>query len=344
MKKYLLFLPLAFWATAVFAQTPPAGLEGAAFRTWLRDSFYVGKHISLGYTLARKKMYAYTDNIAGKITCVYGGMQVNNPYGTETTAVSPINCEHTVPQSFFGSSEPMMSDIHHLFPTYENWNSARSNNPFVDIPDSLTQLWMTGTASMTTFPTTNIDAYSEYRQYLFEPREVQKGNTARAVAYFFTMYPAEAGTINRVMLPNLLCDWNDADPVDAQETLRNDKIFQYQHDKNPYVVHPEWLRRAWCPTVVATQNTTTIPGVYIYKLYPNPASENSELRIESERNMPATMSLTDITGRILETRNLDIETGRNTFTLKVANYQTGFYYLQLQLEGGVKTLPFVIVR
>jgi hypothetical protein len=52
----------------------------------------------------------------------------------------------------------------------------------------------------------------------------------------------------------------------------------------------------------------------------------------------------DITGRILETRKIDIETGRNTINLELANYQTGFYYLQIQLENGVKTIPLVINR
>ena len=242
MKNYLSGLFCVIFATTVLAQTPPAGLEGAPFRTWLRDNFYTGKHNTLGYTTARKKMYAYSDNINGKLTCVYGGFQVNNAYGNETTAVAPLNCEHTVPQSFFASADPMVSDMHHLFPAYDTWNNYRGNYPFYEIPDNTTQLWMIGSTSQNTLPTSNIDGYSEYYQSEFEPREAHKGNAARAIAYFFTMYPTEAGPLRRVIDTALLCTWNDLDTVDTNERNRNNKIFQYQGNRNPFIDHPEWVK------------------------------------------------------------------------------------------------------
>ena len=196
---------------------------------------------------------------------------------------------------------------------------------------------------MTTMPTSNIDAYSEYYQYVFEPREVQKGNTARAIAYFFTMYPTEAGAITRVLQPSLLCTWNDNDPVDAQETTRNNRIFQYQRDKNPYVLHEDWVRRAWCPAV-ATAHETVIAGIKTYPLYPNPASTTVTLRVESQENMAATVRIVDAFGRLLEIKPLSIETGRNSFELATSDYATGLYYLQLVAKNGIKTLSFAVMR
>ena len=39
-----------------------------------------------------------------------------------------------------------------------------------------------------------------------------------------------------------LVRWHWADPVDAAEQLRNDRIFDlYQHNRNPFVDHPEWV-------------------------------------------------------------------------------------------------------
>src|SRR5690606_6906717 len=124
----------------------------------------------------------------------------------------PINCEHTVPQSFFNEAEPMKSDIHHLFPTYSNWNSTRSNYPFAEINDNSTTKWMYLTTSTSSIPSSNIDLYSEYASSTFEPREDHKGDVARAIFYFYTMYPTQAGSISAVADINELYDWHLADP------------------------------------------------------------------------------------------------------------------------------------
>ena len=56
---------------------------------------------------ARKLMYNYIDNIDNEITGVYSGYKVSWEYGGEGNNPFPINCEHTVPQSFFKGSSPV---------------------------------------------------------------------------------------------------------------------------------------------------------------------------------------------------------------------------------------------
>ena len=202
------------WATSV-AQTPPAGLTGQPLRDWLKTNYYDGQHNTLGYSTARMYMYNYIDNKNNTITCVYSGYQKSWSYGGTGTHPAPINCEHSIPQSFFGSSDPMVSDIHHLFPTYGNWNSTRSNYPFADIPDNTTTKWMRDSLSQTTIPGSNIDEYSEYASLQFEPREDHKGNLARAIFYFYTVYPTQAGDISNLADINTLYQWHLQDPVDA---------------------------------------------------------------------------------------------------------------------------------
>lgn len=43
-----------------------------------------------------------------------------------------LNCEHVVPQSWFGKREPMRGDLHHLFACEPGCNSRRGNNPYYD--------------------------------------------------------------------------------------------------------------------------------------------------------------------------------------------------------------------
>ena len=74
------------------------------------------------YATARDKMYNYTDNYNNLASCVYLAYQEPAPFSTRTTSttgVSHINCEHTVPQSWFNQTVRMRSDMHHLFPTYD---------------------------------------------------------------------------------------------------------------------------------------------------------------------------------------------------------------------------------
>jgi PKD repeat protein len=244
-KRLLLLAVLILTGLQSYSQTPPSNLEGEELKEWFRTNYYDGKHNSLGYSTARKYMYNYIDNQNNTITCVYSGYEKSWTYGGTGTNPSPINCEHTIPQSFFDKDEPMRSDIHHLFPTYENWNSARSNYPFDDIPDAQTTKWMYLDSYQTSIPASNIDMYSEYYSNTFEPREDHKGNVARAVFYFFTMYPTQAGNISSVADPDLLYQWHIADPVDADEISRNDKIETYQGNRNPYVDYPGKVALAW---------------------------------------------------------------------------------------------------
>ncbi len=174
----------------LLAQELPNNLDCVGSRTWIKQNFYDGKFTTLGYSTARKKMYAYIDNNNDTLVCIYGGYRQYHRRGNEITSILPINCEHTIPQSFFNSIEPMVCDIHHLFPTYDDWNSVRANYPFADIPDAMTTQWMRNISSQSAIPTQGIDEWAEFniRNSTFEPREQQKGNTARAIFYFYTVY------------------------------------------------------------------------------------------------------------------------------------------------------------
>lgn len=45
---------------------------------------------------------------------------------------------------------------------------------------------------------------------------------------------------------SVLLKWHHEDPVDALERKRNDIIYQqYQHNRNPFIDHPEWAEDIW---------------------------------------------------------------------------------------------------
>ncbi|WP_210518911.1 endonuclease [Hymenobacter terricola] len=257
-----LLVALALVPAVLQAQTvppmppaPPAGLSGQALRTWYIDNWYTGKRVELSYATARGKMYNYADNYNNLVTCVYSGYQETVPYSatnTSTTVVSRINCEHTVPQSWFNQTVRMRSDMHHLYPTYDTWNNLRGSDPYAEIPDATTQTWMRGLVSQATIPTANLAEWSEDTNTQFEPREDHKGNVARSIFYFYTMHANQPdliatghNSISAVADINTLYAWHLADPVDAHEIERNNRVAASQGNFNPYIAYPASVAVAW---------------------------------------------------------------------------------------------------
>ncbi|WP_035563179.1 endonuclease [Hymenobacter sp. IS2118] len=255
-----LLLALGLLPATLNAQTvppmpaaPPANLQGVALRDWYRTNWYDGKRVVLDYSTARGRMYNYVDNFDNKVTCVYSGYAENVTYNATNTSpgvVNDINCEHSIPQSWFNEVVRMRSDIHHLYPTRIQWNSDRGSDPFGDIPDASTLGWLRGTTRLTSIPTSNIDEYSEDTNSQFEPREDHKGNLARTAFYFYTMHANEnfdagKGVITALADLATLYRWHLADPVDAREIERNNRTAAAQGNFNPYIAFPASVATAW---------------------------------------------------------------------------------------------------
>jgi endonuclease I len=247
---------------------PPTSLQGQALKDWLRQNWYDGKRTELSYSEARGRMYNYIDNFQGRVTCVYSGYQETvrlDSANTNPGVVSGINCEHSIPQSWFNEVVRMRSDIHHLFPTFIQWNSDRGSDPFAEIPDAQTLKWMRGATSQTTIPTRNIEEYSEDTNSQFEPREDHKGNLARAAFYFYTMHQGQTfdpgkDVITALANLNTLYQWHLADPVDARERERNRRTAKSQGNFNPYIAFPDLVARAWGFQVVPTFSFASATG------------------------------------------------------------------------------------
>ena len=235
-----------FVVTGGFCQPdPPDGLYLEDLRGWLKSQWFDGYHSGLGYNEGRRQMYGFTDiQPDGDIQCIYTGFE---QAGGFVTYPNPINAEHIVPQSFFGSAEPMKSDIYILRPCHGSANSARSNNPYAEVTDSQAQWYGVVGNTYTSQGNTpaNSEDWSEGSGNLWEPREAKKGDVARAVFYFYTMYPAEGTVIVDCGNLDMLYTWHVNDPPDADELSRNDKINQVQGNRNPYVEHPDLVYSAW---------------------------------------------------------------------------------------------------
>ncbi len=203
---------------------------------------------TLGYKSARDLMYGTIDNKNNRLTGVYTGYQITlDPRKSprQDAYNKKINAEHVWPQSR-GASGSAKSDLHNLFPTRLDVNSARGNVPFGEIPDTQTRRWYRKTQELNTIPTQFIDEYSETKSGQFEPREDHKGNTARAMFYFYTIYSDRAKSNFFEQQRDTLCQWHLADPADAAEIARSHAIARAQGNENPFVLDATLAGRTYC--------------------------------------------------------------------------------------------------
>ena len=191
---------------------------------------------SLGYNTGRDVLYMQVDNEkvngqnadVNRIVGVYTG-EVREGYQNRGQLQSDgFNCEHSWPQSLGASSEPMKSDLFHLYPTESTANSVRGNTAFGNVSNPE---WEVGG--------------SKKGGNRFEPRDEQKGRTARSMLYFATRYYSSTG-IDFTWLSGqeqTLKAWNQDYPPTEEELQRGENIGDFQGNRNPFIEHPEFANR-----------------------------------------------------------------------------------------------------
>ncbi|MBC7792199.1 MAG: endonuclease [Clostridia bacterium] len=179
--------------------------------------------VPIDYSTARKLIFTAIDNIGGQVECAYTG-RIYKSMGVPDA--DDINIEHVWPQSK-GAKGLAKSDLHHLFPTDNETNSKRGNLPFGVVTKAR---WSKGGSIL---------GKDKDGQDCFMPREEVRGNVARAMFHFATVY----GFRIEAKEEAILRAWAKADPVDATELDRMDRIVGVQRSSNHYVRTPELLDR-----------------------------------------------------------------------------------------------------
>jgi hypothetical protein len=242
---------------------------------------------TLGYNQARDVMYSIIDleddnTLKGIYTNYTITIDPNQDPRPQTNAQN-MNCEHSWPQSMGAGSEPQKSDLHHLYPCRGNVNSSRGNKPYAEIDDNDTDKWWRFDYYETSIPSQYIDEFSEVDNDngKFEPREVVKGNIARGMFYFFTIYNDEADHNFFEEQKYFLNLWHKQDPVDDIELARTLSIASYQDDiVNPFVIDSTLVKRIWyfnCYENVTSQEL--IEHIIGYNNYEATIDINSDSRI-----------------------------------------------------------------
>ena len=241
----ILFLFASIWSQENIAE----GMTGNDLLDYLRLNYKTSS--TLGYDHARDTLYLQIERNNGEVKGVYTHYTAPLPDGIDPSGylyVNGINCEHVWPQSMGAGDEPQKSDMHHLRPCKDNVNSSRGNKPFGEINDWQTDNWYWQNQSTSNIPSSNINEYSESFSSYFEPREDKKGDIARTIFYFYTMYNNEADANFFEVQKEQLKIWHEQDPSNNDEVIRTWAIAAYQQNKpNPFILDETLILRAYFP-------------------------------------------------------------------------------------------------
>ena len=159
------------------------------------------------------------------------------------------NKEHCWLNSHGLGDGPDGVDLHNLYAEYIAVNSLR-NDLIFDESDPSDPEYVPSAHSNA--PDCSMDSDS------WEPPLASKGNVARANFYMATRYNGSEpnttvlelsntpNTTNQMGILRTLLLWNAMDAPDEWERTRNELIYtNYQHNRNPFVDHPEWAESIW---------------------------------------------------------------------------------------------------
>lgn len=150
------------------------------------------------------------------------------------------NREHVWPQSqgWFKTSGAG-SDVHHIRPTDPGENSRRGNTKY-------------GESGST-----------------YEPKDNVKGDVARIIFYLLTRYSQTDSSypVTKVATSmSMLLDWHELDPVDNIERYRNEKAYEIQKNRNPFIDVPEYAYYIWDASRLASNHTYDLDIVVEIKI------------------------------------------------------------------------------
>ena len=255
MKRFFLTLGFFISALALTAQIPSGYYDAANGKTG--DELKVALHdIIKGHHVVSYNgllnAFAYTDcKPNGKIWDIYSNYEYNlsGNCGEYEQEGDCWNREHTWPQSWFNEQTTPRSDLFHVYPTDGYVNGQRSNYPYGEVGN---YIYISGNGSKLGTCVT-----SGYTGRVFEPIDEYKGDIARSYFYMSVRYYSEdsnwgtSGMTNKSeILPwamTMLLRWSDEDPVSDKEIARNNAVYGYQNNRNPFIDHPEYARMIWDP-------------------------------------------------------------------------------------------------
>ncbi len=287
MKKMNLLAALLLMASVMLAQQTgyyngTDGKSGEELKAALND--IISGHTPYSYYFS-KEIFKLSDadpETPGNVIQVYTGFSHDNSdYGNGGLQ---LNREHVWSKSHgnFGDWPPMYGDVHNLKPSAATVNQDKSN---LDFDNGGTQH--------------EIATGCYYTDSTWEARDEVKGDIARIIFYMATRYEGENGELDLEVVDRVntyplaqygklstLLEWNLQDPPDEFERNRNNVIYSFQKNRNPFIDNPEFVELIWGD---ATPGSIVIDN---FQISPEVAVAEEPVHIEATITSTANRALT----------------------------------------------------
>ncbi len=257
-------------------------------------------------------------------------------YQTSSNSVGKWNREHTYPRSRGG------------------FNSIEQD----DIADGINVYWETHADSLrhansdahairaTDGPENSSRGNQHYGQYNGPNGNLGsfKGDVARSVLYLEIRYnglevvngfPDITGQLGDL---ETLLDWHRNDPPDDFEMNRNNIIYNWQINRNPFIDQPDLVEYIWGNNVGDTWfQTASVSDAYLSKIsvFPNPTQNKITLQGISK---PTKVTMFSIDGKELLLKIIYEDTSLNL------NFASGIYFMKLSSEESSVVRKIIITN
>ena len=345
MKKNLLFLIFIITLSNIYGQIPQGyydsanGLTGIDLKNALND--IIKGHVEFPYTSSSTDVWDIlkeTDedpNNSNNVILFYTGWSVNA--NQEYNGGNGWSREHVWSKIHgdFGTDQGAGTDAHHLRPADISVNSAKNCRWF----DNCDEPYYDG-GIFTGCNTSSTD-------WVWEPRDEEKGDVARMIFYMATRYEGENGEPDLEIinfLPsddyteapvyaklNTLLQWHADDPVNDWERNRNNIIYSdFQENRNPFIDHPEWVFEIW-------GNPVNLPELELFEIsiFPNPASEKIKI-ITSDYLDNANVQIYSISGKLILTTSF-----YSNLEINISDLSNGIYFIKINSQSKNYTKKFI---
>ncbi len=222
------------------------GLTGEAFKVQLQNIITTfenstNPNYTTSYTSANDSLQDADEDLTNpnNIILIYNSASIPSPWDSAAT----WNKEHVWAKSLLiyptgGLADTKTNgpgaDLHNLRAANPSINSSRGNKPFVD-----------GSGS-----------YGAVGSGWY-PGDDHIGDVARIILYMNLRWGDSLANINDIGTLSLFLEWHLLDPVDDFERHRNEVIYSYQGNRNPFIDYPEFVSMIWGTTPSATYEPFT---------------------------------------------------------------------------------------
>ena len=263
----------------------------------------------------------------GKVWDMYSNNSYNFSNGAGAT--KGMNIEHSVPKSWWGdaydeTATPLTRfkydgsyDLHHLTPSDAAANTAKSNYPLGEVDSPLFDNGVTkvGTGQANGRATN-----------LFEPADEYKGDFARMYLYFVTCYQDYSWKSSALSMfaqnsyptlnaygQSLLLKWHRQDPVSQKEIDRNNAVYSFQGNRNPFIDYPNMVEYIWGDSTnyefSFSGQSTSAPSISISNDQIEFGYIGTETSKDKEIYIKGKNLTTDITAKLLNNDSGDFSLG-----------------------------------